>query len=307
MRKLSFIEFREGSKEELLPNMENEFPFISSYVEFNNYTRKFVPWHWHKEIELFYIEKGELEYYTPQGKIIFKEGSGGIINSNVLHMTKTKDKIENTIQLLHIFDTTFLSGHQGSRIDKKYIIPFITASKIEIIPFFKSNSQHVKILKLLLESFKLSNEEFVYEIKIRSILCEIWEQILNISKEALKVKSYNNKRSNKLKMMMIYIHEHYSEKISILEISQSAFISERECFRIFQEYLHITPVQYLKDYRIQKACDMLKNRNYSITHIAQECGLGSSSYFGKIFRKQVGCTPLKYRQGWQNNNIFRQK
>ena len=130
---------------------------------------------------------------------------------------------------------------------------------------------------------------------------------MNISKEALKVKSYNNKRSNKLKMMMIYIHEHYSEKISILEISQSAFISERECFRIFQEYLHITPVQYLKDYRIQKACDMLKNRNYSITHIAQECGLGSSSYFGKIFRKQVGCTPLKYRQGWQNNNIFRQK
>ena len=96
--------------------------------------------------------------------------------------------------------------------------------------------------------------------------------------------------------MMIYIHEHYDRKISVEELGASAFLSERECFRVFRSCLHMTPMEYMKNYRLQMACQMLARGQDSITEIAQTCGLGSSSYFGKLFREYAHCTPLEYRK-----------
>ncbi|MDD5794133.1 MAG: helix-turn-helix domain-containing protein [Clostridiales bacterium] len=51
--------------------------------------------------------------------------------------------------------------------------------------------------------------------------------------------------------------------------------------RIINEVsVNITPVQYLKNYRIEKACFMLLNTKETIINISYACGSGSSSYFG---------------------------
>lgn len=55
-------------------------------------------------------------------------------------------------------------------------------------------------------------------------------------------------------------------------------------------------VKYLRNYRLQKACHMLIESSQSITAMGQACGFGSNSYFGKIFRENLGDTPQEYRQ-----------
>ena len=94
------INFIEGSREEELPNFESNFPYIASRVELNQYEEDSIPWHWHKSVEVFYVEQGNLEYRTPNGHYIFPQGSGGMVNSNVLHTTKPKE--DNTVQLLSL-------------------------------------------------------------------------------------------------------------------------------------------------------------------------------------------------------------
>ena len=89
MKNIHSIEFYTGSKEELLPGFEKDFPYIASRAELDKYIGHYVPWHWHKTVELFYMESGSIEYDTPGGKLLFPAGSGGIVNSNVLHMTKS--------------------------------------------------------------------------------------------------------------------------------------------------------------------------------------------------------------------------
>lgn len=71
MKVVHSIEFHSGSKEEKLPGFSDDFPYIASRAELD----RLVPWHWHKAIELFYMESGELEYYTPKGKMVFPAGS----------------------------------------------------------------------------------------------------------------------------------------------------------------------------------------------------------------------------------------
>ena len=179
---------------------------------------------------------------------MFPAGSGGMINPNVLHMTKAISQREKNIQLLHIFDVSLLAGEQGSRIEQKYIAPVITAPQIEVIPLFPGNAEEERILKLLAASFRLSSDEFGYEIKLREALTEIWLMLFELSCSMREKKGEHNKSNDKIKLMMIYIHEHYREKISIPELAAAAYLSERECYRVFHDCLHVTPVEYTVSY-----------------------------------------------------------
>lgn len=78
------IQLHSGTNEENLPGFTPEFPYIASRAELDHYRDFFVPWHWHKAVELFYMESGEIRYHTPNGTAIFPAGSGGMVNSNVL-------------------------------------------------------------------------------------------------------------------------------------------------------------------------------------------------------------------------------
>ncbi|WP_418405165.1 helix-turn-helix transcriptional regulator [Blautia sp.] len=61
------------------------------------------------------------------------------------------------------------------------------------------------------------------------------------------------------------------------------------------EEIHISPSAYLKEYRLQMACTMLRNTSETITTVSQNCGFHSASYFGKVFRSQMGCTPYEFK------------
>lgn len=148
-KKVHHIEYRNESKEELLPDFSPDFPYISSCTELDQCLEGIIPWHWHKEVELFYMESGSLEYYTPGGVLVFPAGSGGLINSNVLHMTKIHEKGRPVAQLLHIFDPSLVGGRQGSRIEQKYVAPIVTSSQLEAIPLSPDVPEHGPVLEAL--------------------------------------------------------------------------------------------------------------------------------------------------------------
>ena len=151
------IDFLEGSREEQLPNFESNFPYIASRAELNQYAEGIVPWHWHKAVEVFYIERGNLEYSTPNGYYIFPQGSGGMVNSNVLHTTKPQG--DNTVQLLHIFDPSLIGGETENIIVQKYIMPIITAGELDMIPLYPDNLEQKEVLDLIKKAFNLSEQE----------------------------------------------------------------------------------------------------------------------------------------------------
>ncbi|MDO4285313.1 MAG: AraC family transcriptional regulator [Eubacteriales bacterium] len=305
MKTVRNIQIQTENKEELFPDFTDTFPYTATRAELHRYPGRIAPWHWHQSVELFYMESGELEYSTPGGTIRFPAGSGGMVNSEVLHMTKTLSRTGETIQLLHIFHPALLAGERGSRIDSRYISPLTRSQQIQLIPLFPENPEHQKILDLLRTSFQISDSLFGYELLLREALSQIWLLLLQQAQPLLEQESAPGKSSGQIKAMMTYIHEHYPEHISIRNLASSAFLSERACFRMFRETLHMTPNEYITSYRLQRACRLLETGQDSITDISRACGLGSSSYFGKVFREQFRCTPSDYRRNWQDREKMR--
>ena len=305
MKIIRKFEFWDGSKEEKLPYDTLDFPYLASRAELNFYREPFVPWHWHNAIELFYMESGELKYYTPHKSFVFPAGSAGMINANVLHKTQIQTHAEENIQLLHIFDPQLLAGVHGSLIEKKYISPLVNAPQIELIALSSRKPAQAAIIEMIRAAFSLPENEFGYELKIREALSRIWFELFPICAPLLQEESQSKDIStDKIKGMMIYIHEHYAEKISIRELASAVYLSERECYRTFQNHLHMTPVDYIRSYRIQIACQMLAESQMPVTEIGTACGMGNSSYFGKVFREVTGYTPRQYRCKWQDKNII---
>ncbi len=306
MENFRYIEFKNDNKEQLLEDIRYEFPLISIFVELDKYREKIVPWHWHNEVELFYVESGEVLYYTTQGIISFPKGTAGFINSNVLHKTRANGGNEDTNQRIHIFNSVLIGGRQGSDIYRKYISPF-SSSAINVIKLTSDIKKENLIIEKIKKSFTIKRDEKFYEIKLKNALSEIWCDLLELKENEISINNTKDKNAERIKGIMIYIHEHYSEKISVSDISEKFFISDRNCYRIFRDNLNTTPQEYIRNYRIQKACELLANSKSSIAEIGYKCGLGSSSYFGKVFKDIMDSTPMEYRKKWQNNNKDGQK
>lgn len=305
MERFRYIEFKNDDKEQLLEDIRYEFPIITILVELDTFIGRTVPWHWHNEVELFYVESGEVMYYTTNGKIAFPEGTAGFINTNVLHKTRANGGKEYTNQRIHIFNNVLIGGRQGSDIYRKYITP-LSSSSINVIKLSPDKEEENIIIEKIKESFTIKKEEKFYEIKLKNALSEIWCNLLELKEEEISLNTAKDKNAERIKGIMVYIHEHYNEKLNISDISEKFFISDRNCYRIFKEILNTTPQEYIKNYRIQKACELLVNTSISIADIGYRCGLGSSSYFGKVFKKTTSCTPIEYRKKWQNSDINRQ-
>ncbi len=303
MKIITFDKIHEADRQEELPDYSDDYPCITTRAELARYPQQYMPWHWHQPVELFYIKSGELEYNTPAGKICFPAGSGGLLNSGVIHMTRPHLEKGTPIQLLHIFDPYFLVDSRDGLLARRYIKPFVDSST-ELVLFSPEIPNHKKLLDAFIASFKLDENTPEAEMVLRNILAEIWVKLISLLPEANSTFG-DPFISSRLRMMLEFIHTHYAERITVREIASAGTSSERDCYRLFQTSLHCTPNAYVTGFRLQKACSRLRSGQEAVTEIAMDCGFGSSSHFGKLFTARYNCSPLQYRKKWQDHDKTR--
>lgn len=299
MKHIQHIEIMEQTREEILPGFAPDFPYLATYVELDRYTARTVPWHWHRTVELFYLQSGVLEYTTPHGSWVFPAGSGGLVNSNVLHTSRVRSSCESAIQLVQLFDPALLSGWHGSRMERRYLLP-LTTSGVELIPLFPDDPAQAAVLTQIQQALALCETDWGYEFRLREALSGIWLALVALAQPKLERNRVKHDCNETLKQMMVYLQEHMQEPLRVEQVAQAAHISKRTCFRLFQETLHLTPLDYLRSCRLQKACQLLAQSDEPMTQIAERCGLGSSSYFSQVFRAAMGCSPSEYRKHWHD-------
>ncbi len=98
---------------------------------------------------------------------------------------------------------------------------------------------------------------------------------------------------------MAHIHEHFSEPLTREEIADHIGISADYLTDCFRQEMGITPINYIRRYRIRQACELLRNTNQSITQIAMNVGFSESAHFSHTFVREMGVTPRAYRMNKQ--------
>ena len=297
MLHVTTIDLNPDSREEYLPGYTPRFPHIASCVQGAHYLTGKAPWHWHESVELFYVRKGAILYRTPHCEHVMRAGSGGMVNSNVLHSTQILKPEADLELVLHLFSPALVAGVPGGTVEERYVRPLVQDKARELILL---NPADTETLSLLRQSFDLDEDAYGYELRLQAMLSAIW---CRLAEQTYPQPSAEEQAANatqqKLKQMMVYINTHYAEKITVPMLAAAAFCSERECYRAFQSCLHTSPTDYIRTVRLQSACKLLLETDRTVTDIAQSCGFGSSSYFGMQLHAETGCTPTQYRTKWR--------
>lgn len=93
-----------------------------------------------------------------------------------------------------------------------------------------------------------------------------------------------------------YIDVNIGRKFSIEEMCDYFYIGRAKLWRIFKERYNATPLEYLQAKRIEKAKYYLLNTKHPISTLHEIIGLSDAKYFSKLFKKETGMTPRKFRE-----------
>ena len=105
----------------------------------------------------------------------------------------------------------------------------------------------------------------------------------------------SSRQSDYIRQAIDYIETNYSRQITVEEISNHVGINRKYLTKLFNEKMDDSPKNYLIQYRINKACRLLKQSTLSIQEVSHSVGYTDALVFSKIFKKVIGTCPREYR------------
>lgn len=98
------------------------------------------------------------------------------------------------------------------------------------------------------------------------------------------------------------IHESYHENISVDDLAEVAHLSRSALVRRFHDVCGMSPHKYLTKRRIEAATHYLENTDLSLAEIAENTGFYDTAHFTRIFKTEIGISPINYRKNTHANN-----
>jgi AraC-like DNA-binding protein len=254
-----------------------------------------VPLHWHDELELIYVKKGQ-GIITVDFKVYdVKAPSLLLILPRQLHSIEQKGTFSIEYENI-IFHPSLLLSRQTDVTATDFLLPLIDGQitvPTLFTPVYPYYTDVIAPIDACDEIGKTRPQG--YELFIKSQLYYFFF-ILNNRCRNLTAPKSNYKALEKMKLVLKYIENHYMEKITIAEIAATVDFSESHFMRYFKETMGISFVGYLKDYRLTMAARLLTSSDSSVLDIAAEVGFDNLSYFNRAFKEKYRMTPRQFRK-----------
>ena len=267
---------------------------IETYTD-NCYIFQSLYNHWHNEMELIYVDDGRGFARLNRESIRLKKGYLLIINSGVLHSMKT-DMQSILCYKSIVFHPEFLSGCAGDWFQECVIAPLLE-HRLEITHLITPTDERYSSLEsLFMEIHEChKHKQSYYYAKLKSLFFDFFYELL-AGNYLIPADNQQPKNITVMKQVFDYIREHYSEPLTVGELTNLSHYSENYFMKLFKEYTGKTLISYINDYRLEQAKALLLHTDLSITEIALCTGFNSTSYFIKKFQEANGCSPHKYRK-----------
>lgn len=277
-----------------------DYPVNARCLDLRKSYMNWIRWHWHEEMEIIIVNQGIAEVSTDDTTYLIKPGQGLIVNQNVMHCIHAYNQ-KHCIFLSLVFHPDFIFGHKNNYLQTEYLLPMQNYQLFKAFFLDESAPWHERILQTLKEIIDLNlDQNFGYEIATKGYLCHFWVELLRqLPQPDTPIVSHASQDEQRVKEAMLFIRTHYAEPLTLQEIAGSIHVSKSECCRCFARTLQMSPFEYLMKYRIYESTKKLMDPELnfaSIADLAISVGFNNTSYFNKLFKKFLGCTPTYYRK-----------
>ncbi|MDK8179758.1 helix-turn-helix domain-containing protein [Paenibacillus sp. UMB4589-SE434] len=245
----------------------------------------YVPFHWHKEVEIIYVLQGAITMHLDQQSYTLNQDDIIVVNSMSVHQIEhtNQDNVLLTLQ----FSPELLDEHMLVACNSLYQTP--------------ENRNHYDRIRCYLaqmawEASKKTQGSRNYSMGLLYMLAGHLMRFFSrrmTEEKRRNVKDYDYQRLNRV---LQFIDRHYSQKITLQSIADQEHLSLHYFSHFFSDKIGIPFQKYLTTVRLEKAVDALINTNLSMTQIALDCGFANVKLFNKYFKEKYDTTPGVFRE-----------
>lgn len=249
------------------------------------------PWHYHPQWELTYIKKGSGISYIGNTIRNFCEGELVLVGRNLPHCWRSESSKNTRVESTFVqWDETLLGDNWLKKPEFSSIATLLKKSHKGIL----FNSESTKSLIEQLE--KLPNclpfERLWGFIAILQALSSM--ETKTISNEADF--DTNIQVTKRIEKLIHYVETNYQNPITAIDLANITYLTPSSFSKFFRRVFQKTFTEYLNEFRISKACILLRNTDKPVEEIAFLCGYNNMAFFHRRFKKMIATTPALYRR-----------
>lgn len=240
----------------------------SEYMRIDTENNMNFPKHIHQSFEIMLVTDGTMDVTVDRREYTLKKGDAIFIFPNQVHSLRS-DKSEH---ITFVFSPLLVNAYFSKIKDK------IPAS-----PVFCPDEYIKKALySLSADSSVILKKGVLYSV------CAAFDKNAEYVPPDYKSRHFYE--------IFSYIENNYTKECSLSEAAKQIGMNYSYVSRDFARLVGMSFNDYVNLMRLNMACHLLKNTEYSVTECALESGFGSTHTFNRNFREQYGITPYKYRK-----------
>lgn len=285
-------------------NMENETLPINIRFRTTNHNSVGCEFHWHEELEFYYVKKGGVLLLCNGKQQWIYEGQIGFVNWCQIH--RGIEFLDNTEHYIIQIGTKFFSDEIISVAQKQksnYLSMLIAQSKNFPLVFADCNPIVKSLEKII---FIQSNQGFAYELKLKSALYSLLANLAEYADSNCCFKDSKEHDTDLIslehvKKILFYLSANYmnAEQVTLPELSHKFGLSIPYLCRIFKHYTNMTVITYLQELRCSRAASYIRD-GISLEKVVSLTGFQDYNYFSRIFKRVIGKSPSNYKKELAN-------
>lgn len=250
--------------------------------------------HWHEELEIIAVKKGNGFVTVDSELYAVHEGEAVVVFPGQLHGI-SPNKTEKMEYENIIFLPDMLKSGSQDLCTFQFLSPLTEEAAWGPLHIKKDLDEYEMFLSCISRLDELGRERpRGYQLAVKGILFQFLYLVTagNYWKPSLKPK----KPREKMKQLLGYIEDHYGEKITVGDAADMCFYSSSHFMKYFKQYTGMPFTEYLNSYRMIQAGHLLRSTEDPVTTVAQTCGFDNISYFNRLFRQNYHQAPGEYRK-----------
>lgn len=280
--------------------MRHDFPF--AILRYSHDARNIPQPHSHDFIELVYVEKGGAQHLFEGERYELRAGDVFIVNPGESHTFEVGnagrlDIINCLFQPHLIHDTILRELEISDSMDYFYVHPFLNTRERfnHLLNLRGSDADRVlATLETMIE--EVSTKPVGYETLVRLRMIELLVLLSRFYGFARGyARPFAADRRTVAQRICGYLERHYQQRITLASLAGLFNTSTRQLNRIFREEMDVTVVEKIHQIRLEKAKLLLAGTDEKVIAIAAMVGYEDPAFFTRLFTREVGCAPGRFR------------
>lgn len=256
--------------------------------------------HFHNLMEIGYCRDGKGSLFYNGENVPYETGSVTVIPANYPHSTLSEGGKLNYWEYLFFDPAVILKKlYPDNPAYQKRLLGVMTKRALHFSE--REQAAFSETVKLIMEEMREKPNYYIESVG--GLMLSLCISILRFYRGETEIPELGKRELPRteretipIKAGLSYIMEHYMESIRAEDIARVCSMSETHLRRFFEEYVRMSPMDYLNFVRVQNACDILKKSSIPMEQVAMRVGFNTISTFNRNFKRFVGLPPYRWKR-----------